>query len=888
MKYVINLNGSIKSYENTEQINQFSVNANNIYVAFDGLNIRDYVPYIAFERADGKTSPLIGMSFCKFTLNNTEYDGACYSFSDAWVTAISGELALNVILKRNQVTKYTSKINLFVSDSVDNDSINYIDDVAYSQLNSRLYNAEQDIAMFEEELLTLDASKIRIDGTDATSPTIKEKIEQVITETAADYQTKEDAFYNLQEAKEYAAQLTSALNRTKANKEEIPTKNSQLENDMQFVDNTVGNLVNYYSKNETYTQNEIKELIKSMATLDIRIVTELPTEDISRTTIYLLLADDGKDNNIYEEYIYANNRWEMIGNTKIEIPTKLSQFINDTQFTSRKFLEDNYVAIDYVKENNPTTILNGKWKFKGNNTNLYYTTKVYVYDSKGNVFTGLTFTGTKVIGHNENNGAEKVIYDYDTKTGLAYLDNSTRLDDKYYLQLYYYDSITNDSELLSNIVWICDKYVEADNLANHVSTECVKITEEPTPTSLTNGIWKFYEYSQVPKGTGAFYGQFKDTLGNEFSAIQVDAIVGNWCIEGFNGNELVMIYNPELKEGLAYESDNYYFEILSLNAYEEEVLNIFTTCAKKYKNKLPIKLSDLVNDLNFVTGQVLMDTIYTPFNQNFGQIFDKLYKVEDKVEILEQNQKTKLSDLVNDIKLVNYDNNISVFKGCEFVDPIIEGIVYFVPANEHDFKTYNSLDTCSFVDNNGKQYKQLQTIAETITFDGVAHNKVIVNGIDLEGNTHEFLNINTYEGYSTMTGYAKDPSFYVKFNSYDDYNINTMIRLQTICTRYQQDVVYPDVASKEYAKSLLGNAVGISFQLVSELPTNNILPNTIYLKPKQDIATNNIYNEYIYINGMWELIGDTQINVNDFASKDFVNEKIGDIESVLDTLNGVM
>ena len=119
----------------------------------------------------------------------------------------------------------------------------------------------------------------------------------------------------------------------------IPTKTSQLENDSNFIDKTVNNLVNYYLKTETYTKDEVKAMVSAINTLTTKVVTELPTTDISTTTIYLKLKVDGESPNIYEEYIYINGNWEMIGTTNIdlteyakktELPTKLSQLENDS------------------------------------------------------------------------------------------------------------------------------------------------------------------------------------------------------------------------------------------------------------------------------------------------------------------------------------------------------------------------------------------------------------------------------------------------------------------------------------------------------------------------------------------------------------------------------
>jgi hypothetical protein len=41
-------------------------------------------------------------------------------------------------------------------------------------------------------------------------------------------------------------------------------------------------------------------------------------EHPSSNTIYLLKTNES-ENNIYEEYMYINNKWELIGTTKIDL-----------------------------------------------------------------------------------------------------------------------------------------------------------------------------------------------------------------------------------------------------------------------------------------------------------------------------------------------------------------------------------------------------------------------------------------------------------------------------------------------------------------------------------------------------------------------------------------
>ena len=49
------------------------------------------------------------------------------------------------------------------------------------------------------------------------------------------------------------------------------------------------------------------------------IVNSLPTTDISHSTLYLVLKPGNPEGNIYEEYLYVNNKWEMIGTTGVDL-----------------------------------------------------------------------------------------------------------------------------------------------------------------------------------------------------------------------------------------------------------------------------------------------------------------------------------------------------------------------------------------------------------------------------------------------------------------------------------------------------------------------------------------------------------------------------------------
>lgn len=105
-----------------------------------------------------------------------------------------------------------------------------------------------------------------------------------------------------------------------------PTNLSAFTNDEGFINNTVNNLVNYYTKSDTFTKTEVNNLLSAIHQMDVQKVDSLPTTDISSTTIYLV-PKIGTTNDAYDEYIYveSTSKWEMIGNTIIDLTNYLEK-----------------------------------------------------------------------------------------------------------------------------------------------------------------------------------------------------------------------------------------------------------------------------------------------------------------------------------------------------------------------------------------------------------------------------------------------------------------------------------------------------------------------------------------------------------------------------------
>lgn len=86
----------------------------------------------------------------------------------------------------------------------------------------------------------------------------------------------------------------------------------------ESVENIKNDLTNFYKKSETYNKQEIDNKISKIPKLDIEVVDELPTENISEEKLYLVKSG-AESENLYTEYIYVNGKWEKLGEQKLNI-----------------------------------------------------------------------------------------------------------------------------------------------------------------------------------------------------------------------------------------------------------------------------------------------------------------------------------------------------------------------------------------------------------------------------------------------------------------------------------------------------------------------------------------------------------------------------------------
>ena len=89
----------------------------------------------------------------------------------------------------------------------------------------------------------------------------------------------------------------------------------------------------------------------------------------------------------------------------------------------------------------------------------------------------------------------------------------------------------------------------------------------------------------------------------------------------------------------------------------------------------------------------------------------------------------------------------------------------------------------------------------------------------------------------------------------------------------------------------IGGVASFNMIPVETLPTSNIKPNVIYAVPAPKPKNKNSRDEYVYINGDWECIGSTAIDLDNYYNKEeidakftSINNEIGLVNAELDTI----
>lgn len=146
---------------------------------------------------------------------------------------------------------------------------------------------------------------------------------------------------------------------------------------------------------------------------DVKVVEQLPTENISLSTIYCLASAEPSTANKYNEFVYVDNNWEQIGSTEVD----LSSYYDKTEIdkkveTIEKSIESTEKKLEKeIAETNAKTIVTATAEKEG----TYY---LLGSNSQG----GKEKTEVVNSGTSEANSGVKYVAGSEIEKGKMYID----------------------------------------------------------------------------------------------------------------------------------------------------------------------------------------------------------------------------------------------------------------------------------------------------------------------------------------------------------------------------------------------------------------------------------------------------------------------------------
>lgn len=164
----------------------------------------------------------------------------------------------------------------------------------------------------------------------------------------------------------------------------LKANKTELEDTVTSID---GKLDLKADKASTYTKTEVDTIIAKIDQFKVKVVDALP-ETGEELVVYLVPKDSSlqEDDNVYDEYIWTENRWEHIGDTKID----LSDYITNAQLAEELAKkQDNLIPSENL------TVTGANIDVNAQRVVLYslYDNRKFIQMANHDALSGITTTG---------------------------------------------------------------------------------------------------------------------------------------------------------------------------------------------------------------------------------------------------------------------------------------------------------------------------------------------------------------------------------------------------------------------------------------------------------------------------------------------------------------
>ena len=244
-------------------------------------------------------------------------------------------------------------------------------------------------------------------------------------------------------------------------------------------------------------------------------------------------------------------------------------------------------------------------------------------------------------------------------------------------------------------------------------------------------------------------------------------------------------------------------------------------------------------------------------------------KDPDSLYFLDNGQLFKGNSLVgNNIVLVEAEYPETGIQGLLYIKPSIRetkiwnGSTYITITHEL-VDSINSSNT----ENQVPTAKAVYQAIKASTPEGFAD---IIAQVQANKEAIELINSNTDGILAKANAYtdALKPQINSNTTAIEDLNTNKADKATTL-QGYGITDAYTKNEIHTYVTEQLANMDSLKREIVDVLPAiQDADVNTIYMRPATDAAGQNLYEEFMLINGAWEKIGDSKVDLTNYATKD--------------------
>ena len=364
-----------------------------------------------------------------------------------------------------------------------------------------------------------------------------------------------------------------------------------------------------------------------------------------------------------------------------------------------------------------------------------------------------------------------------------------------------------------------------------------------------------------------------DELINEAKSMQESLKKGETVIEDVNKikNDLT-----EIKESILNKSK----EIDSNLAVADEKINLIKT----YISKSETAIENLTNNQNKIENLSRLLTELEKIKLTLDEINNSINKAAiQQVELDKsiENAKNAKSNLDTSVATATSTNTTLKATNTEAkkTETLIKDLMNQLGKTEDEVKQIIASGDLSKYVTDPKLQEVLKDYVTKTELDTI--NKSLDKKIDKSVITDEYDKSDSQDKVLSQKGandlYLITSELYSSVVNGVNERLSSKADSTDIPTKLSELTNDKNYKTESEIQTLINNSTKLKKELVTSLPSTGKDDVIYLLKNKND--TNNFFTEYLWIGGKWEIIGDTKVDLTDYAKKSEIKTKLSEMTS---------